>query len=264
MNNTVLITGASSGLGKEFAKIFAKKGYNLVLTARNLSALEEVKAEISNEFSVNIMVKALDLANDKAPLELKSFCEDNEIMVDILVNNAGFGDFGEFYLSDYDKFSDIIEVNIKALTRITRLFLPDMISLKQGKILNVASLGGFEPGPLMAVYYASKAYVLSFSEALSRELKGKGVTITALCPGPTKTNFEKAANLGMSGLFVNLKVADAYQVAMFGVKKLFKGKVVAVPGFYNKLAVIGVKLAPRAMVRNMVYHIQKSRVDKKS
>ncbi|HEY8419408.1 MAG TPA: SDR family oxidoreductase [Clostridia bacterium] len=257
MKKTALITGASSGIGYELAHIFAKDGYNLVLVARSQDKLINLKQEIEAFSNVHIITK--DLSKSEAAQEVFDEVKSAGLKIDVLVNNAGFGDFGQFAESNLSKISSMIELNIGALTKLTRLFLPEMIERKSGKILNVASLGSFQPGPLMAVYYASKAYVLSFSEAIARELKGSGVTVTALCPGPTRTNFQEAANLGMSGLFVNLQVAEAKKVAEFGYKKMKKGKVIAVPGFFNKIAVIGVKLLPRKFIRNMVYNIQKQR-----
>jgi short-subunit dehydrogenase len=259
MKKTALITGASGGIGYEFAHIFANDGYNLVLIARSQEKLLNLKKELESLADVYIIVK--DLSKPDAAQEVFDEVQGEHLKIDVLVNNAGLGDFGQFAQSDISKISSMIELNIKALTKLTRLFLPDMIERKSGKILNVGSLGSFQPGPLMAVYYASKAYVLSFSEAISRELKGTGVTVTALCPGPTKTNFQEAANLGMSGIFVNLQVAEAKKVAEFGYKKMKKGKVIAVPGFFNKMAVFGVKLLPRKFIRNMVYNIQKQRVN---
>lgn len=258
MKKTALITGSSGGIGYEFAHIFAKEGYNLVLVARSQDKLVNLKQELE-ALGAEVYIIAKDLSKPIAPQEVFDEVKNADIKIDVLVNNAGLGDFGQFAQSDIAKIDTMIELNINALTKLTRLFLPEMIERKSGKILNVASLGSFQPGPLMAVYYASKAYVLSFSEAISRELKGTGVTVTALCPGPTKTNFQDAANLGMSGLFVNLQVADAKSVAEFGYKKIKKGKVIAVPGFFNKIAAVGVRLLPRRFIRNMVYNIQKQR-----
>ncbi|HEY8424014.1 MAG TPA: SDR family oxidoreductase [Clostridia bacterium] len=258
MKKTALITGASSGIGFEFARIFAKDGYNLVLVARSQDKLLSLKQEFE-QYGSDVFIIVKDLSNPNAAQEVYNETQKEGIFIDVLVNNAGVGDFGKFAESDISKVDTMIELNIGALTKLTRLYLPHMIAKKSGKILNVGSLGSFQPGPLMAVYYASKAYVLSFSEAISRELKGTGVTVTALCPGPTRTNFQQAANLGMSGLFVNLQVADARKVAEFGYKKMNQGKVIAVPGFFNKIAAVGVKLLPRRAVRNIVYNIQKQR-----
>lgn len=259
MNKTALITGASSGIGFEFAYIFAKDGYNLVLVARSQDQLESLKQDLQSHFDIDVMIITKDLSKSNSAQEVFDQVEGAGINIDVLVNNAGVGDFGHFAESDISKIDTMIELNINTLTKLTRLFLPKMLQQNSGKILNIGSLGSFQPGPLMAVYYASKAYVLSFSEAISRELKGTGVSVTALCPGPTKTNFSQAANLGMSGLFVNLQVADAKKVAEFGYKKMKKGKVIAVPGFFNKIATVGVRLLPRRIIRNFVYNIQKHR-----
>lgn len=259
IKRTALISGASSGIGWELADFFANDGYDLVLIARNLEKLNEKKSFLETKFGITVKVIAKDLSNTLAPEEIYDELNQSNIDIDVLVNNAGIGDFGEFSKSDWSKLNTVIELNINSLTHLTRLFLPKMIERKSGKILNVSSIGGFEPGPLMAVYYASKAYVLSFSEAISRELKKTGVTVTALCPGPTRTDFARTANYGMSGAFVNLHVADAKSVAKYGYKKMNKGTVVAVHGFFNKLAVFGVKILPRQIVRNTVYKIQKNR-----
>ena len=259
MNKTALITGASSGIGYELAQIFAAEGYDLVLVARSTEKLTEIKHNLENQHQITVYNITKDLSVPSSANEIYNELANAGKKIDVLVNNAGFGDFGEFYNSDINKLHNMIELNINTLTKMTRLFLPQMIERKSGKILNIASLGSFQPGPLMAVYYASKAYVLSFSEAISRELKNSGVTVTAVCPGPTKTKFTQAANLGMSGLFVNLHIASAQSVANFAYKKMQKGKVVAVPGFFNKVAAVGVRLLPKRIVRNMVYRLQKKR-----
>lgn len=257
MANTVLITGASSGIGEELAKLFASEGYNLVLVARSGDKLHALADALQREYGVVAWVCARDLTVKGAADEVHAFTRDRGIGVDILVNNAGFGDFGAFASSDKSKQLRMVELNVTALVDLTHCYLADMVAEGGGRIMNVASIAAFQPGPLMAVYYATKAFVLSFSEALSVELKGTGVTVTALCPGPTRTGFEDAADLETSGLFRNMPVATAKQVVDFGYRALMRGKTVAIHGLRNNLTVLGAKLAPRALVRNIVYRIQK-------
>ena len=259
MSNCVLITGASGGLGLEFAKIFAKNNYDLILVARSSGKLEELKKELESEYSVHTYVCPHDLIQEGSADEVYKFAKDNALNVDVLVNNAGFGDFGDFISRDWQKQQDMLNLNVLALMRLSYLFAADMKERKHGKILNVASIASFQPGPLMSIYYASKAFVLSFSEALSVELKKSGITVTALCPGPIRTGFEDAAHLSNSGLFKNLKVASAEKVARFGYKKLMKGKVVAIQGFRNRFLVFSTRFAPRSLVRKIVYKIMKVR-----
>lgn len=259
MKNVALITGASGGLGTEFCKLFAKDGYNLLLAARNGDKLNEIKAEIEKTYSVSVLTIKIDLSQSAAPERLYEFATEQNAEICALVNNAGFGDFGAFETCDLNKATQMVQVNDMALMRITRLFLPQMTARKSGKILNVASVASFAPGPLMSVYYASKAFVLSFSEALSTECKKSGVSVTALCPGPTKTGFERSAALETSGLFKNLKNADAASTAAFGYKSMKKGKVVAVHGASNRFLVTLMKFAPRALVRKCVYKIQREK-----
>lgn len=258
MENYALITGASGGIGLEFARICAKNKLNAVLVARNEEKLEEVKKELEAE-GVTVYVVPADLTREEEVDKVFAFTERNNLNVSILINDAGFGDFGEYSSCDYAKQRDMVNLNVLALMKLTRLYLPAMAENRGGKILNVASIASFQPGPLMSVYYASKAFVLSFSEALHSELKKTGVTVTALCPGPIRTGFEKAANLSNSGLFKNMKVASAAQVASFGYKKMNKGKAVAVYGATNKLLIFLSRFAPRSFVRKVVHKIMEVR-----
>lgn len=256
MNGTVLITGATGGLGREFASIFAKNGYDLILTAKKHDALSLMKTELESEHSVAVMVIAKDLSDDDATSDIFNAVVDSGSKVDILVNNAGFGDFSEFSKCDLNKQEEMIRVNILALTRLTRLFLPEMIRSDNGKILNLSSIAGFEPGPYMSVYYASKSFVLSFSEALSRELRGTNVTVTVLCPGPTRTGFDKAAGEGAVKMFSSIRPADPKEVVEYSYKMLMKGKVIAVPGIGNKFLIQIQRVLPRSTVRSFVARIQ--------
>lgn len=259
MNNTALVTGASGGLGLEFAKLLAKDGNDLLLVARNGHRLEEIKNELEQAHGVKVYFLACDLTQDDGANKVYDYAKENNLQIDVLINNAGFGDFGNYLDSVWEKQRDMVNLNVLALMRLTYLFVPAMKERGNGKILNVASIASFQPGPLMSVYYASKAFVLSFSEALAVELKKTGVTVTALCPGPIRTGFEKTANLAYSGLFKNLKVASAEKVARFGYKKMKKGKVVTIQGGSNRFLVFSTRFAPRSLVRKVVYKIMKLR-----
>lgn len=243
MKKTVLITGASSGFGYEFVKLFAKEDYNLILTARNIERLEEIKDEFD---SLNITLIKKDLSKPHSAKELYDEIKEKGLNIDILINNAGFGLVGRFDKLDADKQLEMVELNVITLTELTHYVLQEMKLRREGKILNVASTAAFQPGPLMAVYYASKAYVLSFSEALAEELRGTGITVTALCPGPSKTNFAKAANVEKTKMFA--KVMNADVVARLGYKALMKGQRVVVTGTVNKLGTYAVKFLPRSLV----------------
>lgn len=249
MNQTALITGATSGIGLALAKVFAQNKYNLILVARKQEDLNKTKADLETEYHIQVATIAKDLGDKNAPQEIFDFCQAQNLRVDILVNNAGFGTYGKFAETDLNKQLSLLDLNMRALTQLTGLFLPRMISNKSGKILNTASTAAFQPGPLMAVYYASKAYVLSFTEALHNELKDSGIFVTALCPGATKTNFqnlEKGFNdtrLLKSG---NVMSADA--VAQIGFDALMQNKAFVIPGFTNKLIAFLTRLGPRGLV----------------
>lgn len=257
MRKTALITGASGGLGYEFAKIFASEGYHLVLVARSEGKLYIMKEKLEKAYGINVYVCAQDLSKQNASMRVWEYVQEKKIAVDVLINDAGFGDFGKFANSDWEKQYDMLQVNITALTQLTHLFLKPMIERRQGKILNLASIAAFMPGPKMSVYYASKAYVLSFTEALSVELKGTGVSVTALCPGPTNTGFAKNAELGKSRLFKSFEKTTARSIAEYGYETLMTKQVVAVPSRKNKLTLLAVRLLPRSIVRRIVYLVQK-------
>ncbi len=247
-NKTALITGASSGIGYEIAKILAKDSDILVLVSRKRERLLEVKRELENYAPVSVKVIVKDLSQPGAVEDIYRELESEKISVDILINNAGVGHLGSFTETDWRHDADIIATNITALTHMTKLFVKDMIARKKGRIMNVASTAAFQPGPLMAVYYASKAYVLSFSEAIANELRGTGVTITALCPGPTATNFAKVADMERSKLFMLKPPASAMDVAHYGYDAMMKGKTVAVHGAVNKIIAFSVRLSPRKLL----------------
>ena len=257
--HTVLITGGSGGIGLELAKVFARHGHDLVLVARNRDTLEAAAGVIEGKFAITAHVYASDLTRPESPDEIFDFLHNEQIPIEILVNNAGFGLGGEFADTDVQRELDMIQVNITALTHLTKLFLPPMIKRRSGKILNVASTAAFQAGPLMAVYYATKAYVVSFSEAIAEELRDTGVTVSALCPGPTKTGFADAAEMGNSRLFTAFGVADAADVAEYGYESLMRGKRLAIHGMRNKIVAQSNRFAPRALSARLARMAQESR-----
>jgi uncharacterized protein len=216
MSKTALITGASNGIGYEMAKVLAMKDTNLVLVARNKSKLDELKNELEGKYKVWVYTIGKDLSQPVAAREIYDELKTKSISIDYLVNNAGFGDFGPFVESDWEKQEQMINLNITTLTYFSRLFLPDMICRGGGKVLNVASTASFQPGPTMAVYFATKAYVLSFSEAVNDEVRKHGITVTALCPGPTQSGFQKGAAMEGSKLLERNNLATSKEVAEYG------------------------------------------------
>ena len=241
-----LITGASSGIGLDLAKLMAPS-FDLIITARNQDDLEKIERELEAAHSNHVHVIPADLTKPDAPQQLFAEIERRGLPVDILINNAGFGSYGAFAESDPRTSLDMIEVNITALTALTRLVLPGMVQRKRGKIMNVASTAGFQPGPLMAVYYATKAYVIMFSEAIANELKGSGVTVTCLCPGATATKFAGRANMEESRLF-KMGAMKSKDVAIAGYTGMMAGKGLVIPGFLNKTVAMSVRFSPRKLV----------------
>ena len=255
-----LITGASSGIGYELASVFAKNNHNLILVARSTEKLEGLKKEIEKNFQVVAEVVSIDLSKKDSAEDLYNQIVKKNLKVDILVNNAGFGDHDFFINADKSRIEEMILLNILTLTKLTKLFLNDMVVRKYGKILNVASTAAFQPGPLMSVYYATKAYVLSFSEALYEELTGTGVSITALCPGPTESGFMTAANMSNVPLMDSLKIPTSKEVAEYGYAALMKDQAVAIHGVVNNILARGTGFVPRGMLRKMVMKLQSKRV----
>ena len=243
--STVLITGASGGIGYELAKLFARDRHNLILVARTADKLTEVANELQ---TVTVKTIALDLASPPAPKFLFDQLRREGIAVDILINNAGFGAFGEFAQMSEDEILGQINLNITALTELSRLFLPPMVARRSGRIMNVASTAGFQPGPLMAVYYATKAYVISFSEAIANELRNSGVTVTCFCPGATHTGFAKRAGTEKSRLFKRLGAMSAEKVALDGYRAVMEGRGLAISGAHNWAVAQSARFAPRKMV----------------
>src|SRR6266513_320482 len=226
--SVALITGASRGIGLALAKECANHGHDVVLVARRQDALEAAAGLIEGKYDVRATVLRADLSNSDASSEIFASILDQQMDIGILINNAGFGLGGEFLETDLAREMEMIQVNATALTQLTKLFAPPMVKRRAGKIMNVASTAAFQPGPLMAVYYATKAYVLSFSEAIAEELRDSGVTVTALCPGPTRTDFAASAQVPESRLSTLFGIADATSVAEYGVTAMFHGRRVAV------------------------------------
>lgn len=258
-NKTALITGASGGIGLELARVFAKNHINLVITARSKQELEILKSELENDYGISVKVITANLSEYENAEDIYNVLKNENIAVEYLVNNAGFGDYGKFHESDRAKQEAMINLNITALTSLTHLFLKDMILRKSGRILNVASTAAFQPGPLMSVYYATKAFVLHFSEAIANELQGTGITVTALCPGPTESGFADAADLGNSQLFKNRKLPTSREVAEYGFKAMMAGKTVAIHGMKNKILQQAGRIAPRKMITAVVRKLQEMR-----
>jgi short-subunit dehydrogenase len=260
-SQTVLITGASTGIGADLTRLFAANGFHLVLVARSADKLTQLAEELSKTHGIKARVLPKDLSLPSAASEIFVELQKDSVQIDILVNNAGIGSFGFFAETPLEELQKVTYVNMIALTELTRLFVSGMLERKRGKILNVASTASFQPGPLMAVYYASKAYVLWFSEALANELKGSGVSVTALAPGPTITEFQKRAKMERSGLISGklLSVMDSESVARYGYRALMKNKRLAIPGFMNKLVAFSTRLAPRKMVTQIARKLQEAK-----
>ncbi|HEY6303312.1 MAG TPA: SDR family oxidoreductase [Terriglobales bacterium] len=250
-----LITGASFGIGLELARIFAREGYNLILVARSADRLRQLASELEKSYGTRSLILATDLTEPGAPAYLLDRTTRADIQVDVLVNNAGFGQYGFFAENDLEECLRQIQLNVTALTHLTRLYLPAMIERKSGRILNVASVAAFQPGPLMAVYFATKAYVLHLSEGLSNELEGTGVTVTCLCPGATATEFHKRANATGQRL-LRFGSMDAHSVAEDGYGALMARKPVVISGFKNWLLAQSVRFSPRGLVTAIARKMQ--------
>ena len=252
MRKTVLITGASGGLGLEFTKIYAREGYDLVVIARSEGKLYKLKNELETQYGCHVWVLAQDLSQPDAAYEVFNYTLEKNITVDTLVNNAGFGDFGNFWEVDAQRQTNLLQVNIMALVQLTRYFLPGMVERGCGSVLNLSSVAAFSAGPRMCLYYASKEFVRSFSEAVAEELRGTGVTVTALCPGPTATGFERAAQMRNSHMFSMFKPASAKTVAEVGFRAAQKGKVLCYYGLPTHAVNIAARLLPRSVCRRFM------------
>ncbi len=258
MSKTALITGSSGGIGYELARVHARHGDDLVLVALDKKKLDELGKELASTYKVKVYTIEKDLTLPGAVESVYSELQDKGILVDYLINNAGMGDFGFFAGSSWSKQERMINLNIVALTHLTRLILPHMVSIRSGKIMNVASTAAFQPGPTMAVYFATKAYVLSFSEALSNEVRDNGITVTALCPGSTETGFH-AGVMGDSSLLKERKKSSPVDVAEFGYLSMMKGRRIAIHGFKNVLMATSVRFFPRALVAAVTRKIQEKK-----
>lgn len=252
---TALVTGAASGLGYELALLLAKDKYRLILVDIDAENLTKVKNGILEEFDVEVITLTKDLS-------LPNIAEDifdaiGSQSIDVLINNAGFGLFGSFAETDWERESAMLHLHILTTTHLTKLVLDGMIKRGSGKILNMSSLAAFQPGPLMSIYYASKGYMLSFSEAIANELKGTGVTVTALCPGPTKTSFQETVSENTCDNKITFNMACAKEVAYYGYKAMLKGKVYAIPGSFNKFLALIPRFIPRRTATHIVSTIQK-------
>lgn len=241
-----LVTGASGGIGLEFAKQLAGAGYDIAIVARSGDKLQEIAEDLKTNFGINVQPITLDLALADAAQQLLARVPS----CDVLINNAGFGNSGRFANLNVSDIRDEIQVDVAVLTQLTRLYLPGMLERRGGKILNVASTADFVPGPNMAVYYAAKAYVISFSRALAYEVRGTGVSVTVLCPGATATGFQKRAHLGETLLF-RLGKANAAKVAEAGIHGMVHGKTVVIPGVMNKLVAISPRISPSRLLTSI-------------
>jgi short-subunit dehydrogenase len=256
---TALVTGASSGIGFELAKFAAADGCNVVLVARSRDKLEDLAKELRAAHGVEARVLAEDLAVPGAPTEICDELARDGVSVDILVNNAGYATWGPFVALGLEGELAMLAVNVVALTHLTKLFAPPMVHRGSGRILNVASTAAFQPGPLMAVYYASKAYVLSFSEALAAELAGTGVTVTALCPGPTRSGFQARAGIRGARLFSGMvAMHDSAAVARAGWRAMQRRRRVVVPGVMNRVMVQAGRVAPRRLVTAIAHRLNRA------
>jgi short-subunit dehydrogenase len=257
VSKAALITGATSGIGLELARLLAADGYELVLVSRDEQRLRQVAADLRPKYNVAVKVLPKDLTVTQNAEEIVQHLREENVVVDILINNAGFGLAGPFIETDLKRELDMIQLNVVSLVILTKLLAGDMVQRRQGKILNVASTAAFQPGPFMVVYYATKAFVLSFSEGLAEELKSSGVTVTALCPGPTATQFSKSAQVQESALFKGalIPVSEPAAVAKVGYRGLLKGQRVVIPGLVNKIGVQGLRVLPRSVIAWVTKHL---------
>ena len=256
------MTGASSGIGLELANCLARGGYDLVLVARNREKLKQVAGTLSARHKVRVSILVKDLSRPAAPQKIFDELQRADVQIDVLVNNAGLGVYGPLAGANVDQMLSVIQVNISALTHLTRLFLPSMLERGQGRVLNVASTAAFQPGPLMAVYFASKAYVLSLSEALSNETAGSGVSVTCLCPGPTQSDFQNRAQMSTSKLSQSNQMS-ASRVANAGYRAMLRGQTLVIPGKNNAFWAWFTRVLPRSMTPKIVRRVQDTKTSTK-
>lgn len=251
--NTALITGASGGIGYEIAKIAASNNINLVLVSRNKDKLDQIRKDLKEKYQVKIWIFAHDLSNTDTLPELVDEIDNLGLEINILINNAGLGDYGKYTETSPGKEMEMLNLNILALSYLTKVFYRRMVHAGNGRILNLSSIAGFMPGPYMSVYYATKAYVQSFTEALAEEARGTGVTLTALCPGPTESNFFANASVTkISRIKMLMSYPTAEEVAKYGFKAMMKGKTVAIHGIKNKVTVFMINFVPRKLVTLLI------------
>jgi hypothetical protein len=255
---TAIITGATGGIGYEFAKLLAARGYNLFLPGRNSELLNNACNELNKLFNVKVDYLVSDLSSMDGLERISNYLSENSIKIDVMINNAGFGIWGLFSDTEFKSESEMIFVNCTALTFLTKLAVKHMIKNGSGSILNIASTAAFKPGPLMSVYYATKSYVLSFSLAVASELKGTGVNITVLCPGPVKTEFLNKASEAKRDSHWFQKLSCPKCVAKYGYNAMIKGKLIAIPGLYNKILFIAVKIFPIKIITDVLYKLKRT------
>jgi hypothetical protein len=258
---TALITGATTGIGRELAQIAALNNYDIILTARTPQSLQTAAADIERTTNRKTHIFPTDLSRPNAARTLFADISNAGLTIDVLINNAGFGLLGKFADLSEDEQMQMIQLNIGALTQLTRLALPGMIERRTGYILNVASTASFQPGPLMAIYYASKAYVLSFSEAIHNEAKGTGVNVCCLCPGATRTEFQKRAGMAGTKLFDSSHIMSAQEVAQIGWNGMIQGKSSVIAGRLNAALAFSTRFAPRQMAAGIARSLQENRVN---
>jgi short-subunit dehydrogenase len=256
---TALVTGASSGIGRALAELLAADGFDLVLVARREERLRELAGELERLHGTHSLVVAIDLSTPDAPAAIANHVSSEGREIDALVNNAGFGSLGAFAERPLSVDLAMIQVNVACLTALTRLFLPGMLARRRGRILNVSSTAAFQPGPFMAVYYATKAYVQSFSEALAAEVAGSGVTVTALAPGPTRSEFPDVAGINSAAFFRSPLVPDAISVARAGHRAMMSGRRTVVPGLANRLGAQAYRFLPRRWLTAIIGVVQRGR-----
>ncbi|MFQ6609412.1 MAG: SDR family NAD(P)-dependent oxidoreductase [Fidelibacterota bacterium] len=259
MNKFAIITGASSGIGFELAHICAREGFDLLLTARRENLLSSLQEDIEKKYGVSVDVFPLDFSLKDSPLKVFEFASKRGRNIDVLINNAGFGQFGYFKDTQWEIEDQMIRLNISALVHLTKLVLPKMLDQRSGRIMNVSSTAAFQPGPLMSVYYATKAFVESFTEAISEECSGTGVTITSLCPGPTISGFQEAAGIEHIRLFKGRGIPSSKLVAEYGFKAMMTGKRVAIYGWMNRVMTFSVRFTPRRLLTKVVKWLQSER-----
>lgn len=254
-----IVTGASAGLGADFARLLAEDNHDVVLVARRLDRLQELAASLQTQYKITAHCVDVDLNQPNAAVSVQQYLEKHQLQADVLINNAGFGGHGKFDEQDLSNQLSMVQVNVAALVQLTGLILPGMLKRKQGRIMNLASTAAFQPGPLMAIYYATKAFVLSFSEALHYENRGTGVTITCVCPGATRTEFQQAAQMNEARLFNTRWVMDSMTVARQGYQAMKQGKRVIVNGKMNNFMAFMTRITPRPVVLRIAKRMQEQK-----